>query len=303
MRMSFKKFKTKPMITRILTIVFLLSISSQTLFAGGGWPQPKGWGFFKLTEWWVISDQHFTDSGEIDPNTTMGIFNTSLYAEYGFTNRLTGVLYFPFYSRAYMNNTISGTTGETLIPGEAINSVGDTDVSLKYGLTLNKPVAVAATLTLGLPFGKDNGSMSGALQTGDGEFNQMLTIDAGSGFQLAKVNAYANVYAGFNNRTNGFSDEFRYGFEAGATFWKNRITAIARFTGIKSFKNGDLPADRSNSTSIFANNTEFLTFAPEVAYNFNEKWGVSASVGMALYGKIIFASPSYSFGVFYKLTK
>ena len=72
---------------------------------------------------------------------------------------------------------------------------------------------------------------------------------------------------------------------------------------LKILDSGDLPADRSNSTSIFANNTEFLSFAPEVAYNFNEKFGVSAGVGMALYGKIIFASPSYSVGVFYKLTK
>ena len=286
-----------------IAIAVMLLFFSSTAFGGGGWPQPKGWGFFKLSEWWVVSNQHFTDAGKIDPNTTMGIFNTSLYAEYGFTDRLTGVLYFPFYSRAYMNNVVSGTTGELLIPGEPLNSIGDTDLSLKYGLTLNKPISVAATLTFGLPLGKDNGSMSGALQTGDGEFNQMLQIDAGSGFRLAKVDAYANAYAGFNNRTNGFSDEFRYGFETGVTFWKKRMTAIARFTGIKSFKNGDLPADRSNSTSIFANNTEFLSFTPEVAYHFNEKWGVSAAVGTAFYGKFIFASPSYSVGVFYKMSK
>jgi hypothetical protein len=233
----------------------------------------------------------------------MGLFNTSLYAEYGFTNRLTGVLYFPFFSRAYMNNTISGTTGETLIPGEAINSLGDTDLGIKYGLTLNKPLALSATLTFGLPLGNNNGGEAGNIQTGDGEFNQILQLDAGSGFALGKISAYANVYAGVNNRTEGYSDEFRYGLEAGVTFWKKKVTAIARFTGIKSFKNGDLPAERSNSTSIFANNTEFLSFSPEVAYQLNDKWGVSASVGTALFGKIIFASPAYSFGVYYKLTK
>lgn len=276
---------------------------SQPILAGGGWPQPKGWGFFKLTEWWVVSNQHFTDNGQIDPNTTMGIFNSSLYAEYGFTNRLTGVLYFPFFSRAYMNNTVSGTTGQLLIPGEAINSLGDTDLGIKYGLTVGKPVALSATLTLGLPFGKTNGGTAGNIQTGDGEFNQILQMDAGAGFPIGKLNAYANAYAGFNNRTEGYSDEFRFGFEAGLTFWKKRLTAIARFTGIESFQNGDLPAERSNSTSIFANNTEFLSFTPELAYQINDKWGVSAAVGTALYGKIIFASPSYSVGVFYKLTK
>lgn len=258
----------------ISTFLVLISFNA---FAGGGWPQPKGWGYFKFSQWWLISDQHYTDVGLIDPNTTSGLFNTSLYAEYGFTNRITGIAYVPFFSRAYLNNTISGTTGETLIPGESINSFGDTDLGIKYGLTLNKPVALSATLTLGLPLGKVNGGTAGALQTGDGEFNQMLQFDAGTGFSLAKLSAYANAYAGVNNRTNGFSDEFRYGVEAGLTFWNDKITAIGRLYGISSFKNGDLPAERSNSTSVFANNAEHITFSPEVAYNINDKWGVSAT--------------------------
>ena len=65
-------------------------------FAGGGWPQPKGSGFIKYSNYWLIADQHYTGSGLIDPNRTNGIFSTSIYAEYGITDRLTGVVYFPF---------------------------------------------------------------------------------------------------------------------------------------------------------------------------------------------------------------
>lgn len=284
---------------KLIILVFSIFIFSQS-FAGGGWPQPKGKGFFKLSEWWIISDQHFTDAGLIDPNTTNGIFNTSLYAEYGFTDRFTGILYFPFYSRAYFNNTVSGTTGDVLEPGEAINSLGDTDISLKYGLTKDKPIAVSATLTFGIPLGNDSGGSEGNLQTGDGEFNQLFQLDAGTGFKLGKANAYANVYAGFNNRTNGYSDEFRFGIEGGVTILNNKLTTILRLYGIQSFENGDLN-DQINSTSIFANNSEHLSFAPEIAYHLNDKWGVSAGIGTALSGKIIFANPSYTVGVFVKL--
>ncbi|MEO1262786.1 MAG: hypothetical protein AAFZ15_28520 [Bacteroidota bacterium] len=291
------------MTNRNLIITAALIFFSSNVFAGGGWPQPKGWGFFKLSQWWLVADQHFTDNGQIDPNLTSGIFNTSLYAEYGFTDRITGVAYVPFFSRAYFNNEVSGTTGEILTPGESINSFGDTNLGIKYGLTLNSPLALSATLTFGLPLGNDNGGTQGALQTGDGEFNQILRFDAGTGFAINKLPAYANAYVGFNNRTEGFSDEFRYGIEAGITFWDNKITAIGRLFGITSFKNGDLPADRSNSTSVFANNAEHISFTPEIAYNINEKWGVSVATGVALSGRLIFASPSYSFGVFYKLTK
>ncbi len=279
-------------------ILALLLLSVNVSFAGGGWPQAKGGGYIKLAEWWVISNQHYTDNGMIDPNVTTGIFNTTLYAEYGFTNRLTGILYAPLFSRTYFNNTVSATTGEVILPGEAINSIGDADISIKYGLITNKMVVLSATLTLGLPLGISDGGSQGTLQTGDGEFNQMLQLDASTSWQLGSLNMYGSVYGAFNNRTNGYSDEVRYGVELGATFWQNRITAIGRLFGITSMKNGD-SIEPGNATSIFANNTEFLSFTPELNYNINDHFGVSASYGIAFSGRLIFANPSYSVGVYY----
>lgn len=285
------------MLAQKYTSLFLLLFLSTSLLAGGGWPQPKGKGYIKLFQWWVVADKHFTDTGKIDPNVTNGIFNSGVYAEYGFTNRLTGIAYVPFFSRAYFNNTVSATTKEIIQQGEAINSFGDADLAIKYGVVINKPVSVSATLKFGLPLGESAGGETGRLQTGDGEFNQLLQIDAGAGFKLGKVNAYANAYLGVNNRTKGFSDEFHFGIEAGATLFKNKLTAIGRLYGIQSFQNGNL-GDQINSTSIFANNSEHLTFSPELAFHINDKWGVSATYATALSGKIIFANPSYSVGVF-----
>lgn len=287
----------KSFLKYILSITFLMGISASAF--AGGWVQKKGHGFFKLSQWWVIADQHFTDRGLIDPNTTNGIFNTSIYAEYGFSSRLTAIAYVPVFSRAYFNNTISGTTGELLVPGEAINGLGDVDVSLKYGLVTDGPVAVSASLLLGLPLGNASGGTAGNLQTGDGEFNQLLQIDAGKGFKVGKLNAYANAYVGFNNRTNGFSDEIRYGIEGGLTFLNEKVTGILRLYGIQSLKNGELTG--GNSTSIFANNSQHLTFSPEINYHLNDRWGASFTYGTALAGQIIFANPSYSVGVFFKL--
>ncbi len=280
--------------------LFVLTLLSLNVFAGGGWPQPKGHGYFKLFQWWVVADQHFTDTGLIDPNTTNGIFNTGFYGEYGITDRITGIAYVPFYSRAYFNNTVSGTTGEIIDKGESISSFGDTQLGIKYGLIVNKPVVLSATLSFGIPIGNEAGGETGRLQTGDGEFNQILRLDAGTGFKIGKVNAYANAYLGVNNRSNGFSDEFRFGIETGAIFFKNKISASLRLYGIQSFENGNL-GSQINSTSIFANNSEHLTFSPEIAYNINQKWGVSANFATALSGKIIFANPAYSVGVFFKL--
>ena len=279
-----------------ISILFVALTTSS--FAGGGWPLPKGNAYLKLSEWWLISDQHYTDAGRIDPNQTTGIFNTSLYAEYGFTDRLTGVLYFPFFSRTFNNNILSGTTGELLTPGASINSLGDTDLSFKYGLNApGSKVAIAATLTFGIPLGNSSGGPQGNLQTGDGEFNQMIGLDAGTGWEWGGIPFYTNVNLAFNNRTNQFSDEVRYGWELGANLLNKKLWVIGRLNGIESLMNGATAAT-SNATSIFANNSEFLSLGAEIAYNISPDWGVSIGAANAVSGQIIFASPSYTVGVF-----
>lgn len=265
--------------------------------AGGGWPQLKAEGYFKLSQWWLTADQHYTDAGLIDPNITTGIFNTSLYAEYGFTNRLTGVLYMPFFSRAFNNNQVSGTTGEILTPGDAINSFGDTDIGIKYGLT--KPgsaIAVSATLTLGIPLGVEIGGSQNNLQTGDGEFNQLLKIDAGKSFGKA----YGNIYAGYNNRSKGFSDEVHYGVEAGVQLLNRKFWLIGRVFGVSSMRNGDNTIG-TNSTSIFANNIEYTSASLEAAFYLRKHMGISGTVANAFRGELILARPSYAAGIFFEL--
>lgn len=285
---------------KLIVFVILFFGMSVSVFAGGGWVLGKGGSYIKLSEWWIVSDQHFTDAGLIDPNVTSGIFNTSLYGEYGITDRFTVIGYVPFFSRATMNNQISATTGEVINEGDAIQSFGDTDIGLKYGILKNKRVALAASLTLGLPLGNSKGGREGNLQTGDGEFNQILQVDAGLPFKLFGQNGYTNLSLGVNNRTGGFSDEFRYGAEVGFGLMENKLWLIGRIVGTESMRNGTLSND-INSTSIFANNSEFSSYSVEAAYYLTKKVGVSASFASAFRGQIIFAAPSYSVGVFLDL--
>ena len=285
----------------LITASILLSLQVQ---AGGPWPQAAGNGFFKLSEWWIVFDQHYTDEGRIDPNVTTGIFNTSFYGEYGITDRFTGIVNANLFSRNYMNNLVSNTTGETLQAGEAINTVGDIDISLKYGLTApGNRFPLAVTLTLGLPTGKVGGGTLGNLQTGDGEFNQILQIDGGTSFKLGRnTNSYVSGYLGVNHRTKGFSEELRYGLEWGIGLLESKFWLIGRLNTVESFKNGDTAANTTN-TSIFANNTEFAGVALEANYYLTDRWGISASMAGAFRGEIIAAAPSYSFGVFYDLRR
>ncbi len=285
---------------KVSLLLPLLLLPLIALQAGGPWPQARGKGYFKLSQWWIIADRHFTDAGLTDPNVTNGVFTTSIYGEYGLTDRLTAIAYVPFFSRAYFNNTVSGTTGEVLIPGEAINGLGDTDISLSYGLITGGPVVLSARIMLGLPTGIASGGSQGNLQTGDGEFNQMLQVDAGTSFRLGNASGWASGYIGYNNRTNGFSDELRAGLEAGITFLDQRFYALIRLFTVQSMFNGNRE-DTSGGQSLFANNAEHFSYSPEIAWNINDTWGVAASFAGAFSGRLIYANPTYSFGLYMRL--
>ena len=285
-----------------IVVIFLLGITSN-MFAGGPWPQPKGKGYFKLSEWWTIFDQHYTDTGLLDPNVTTGVFNTAFYGEYGVTNRLTTTLNANLFSRNYMNNLKSQTTDEVIVAGEGINTLGDIDVGIKYSLTPPGKIPLSISLVLGIPSGKTNGGTLGNLATGDGEFNQIIQIDSGFGFKLGEnVSAYASGYAGFNNRTKQFSEELRFGLEAGIGLLKNKLWLTSKLNIVESLKNG-ATAETTTSTSIFANNTEFTSIAFEANIYVTKNIGISLGTATATRGEIIAAAPSYSIGVFYDMSK
>ena len=280
----------------LLIIVFLLI--PYLGYSGGGWPQPKNTWYLKIYEWWILSNQHYTGSGGIDPNATRGTYFTNVYAEYGISDRFTGMVHLPFFARVTLHEQVSGTTGDVISEGDALNAIGDIDLAVKYALIRNKPVVVGVTLLLGLATGNSEGGKDGSLQTGDGEFNQLLRVDVSGSFKIGKKYPYASGYVGYNNRTGGYSDEFVFGVETGITL--NKWIPIIRLDAVKSTQNGDINFN-SDGTSLFSNNREYIAISPELNYSINDKIGVSAGAGFALKGKLIFANPSYSLGIFFKM--
>lgn len=276
-----------------ITLSFLLVfIAIVEVSAGGGWTQQKGKTYAKLTQFMLRADSYYSPEGNIlTVQPTISLYSTSLYAEHGITDRLTGILYFPFFTRSTLNN-LERLNGD-FVEGDELNTVGDTDLTLKYGLIKDKPIVVSASLTLGLPLGVAAGGRTNSLSTGDGEFNQMVTIEASKSFY--PVNLYVTALASFNNRTKNVSDEFRYGFEAGYTFKK--LTAIAKLYGIMSLKNGDTSTD--GIQGIFSNDVEYMSMTYQLAYSFSDKFGLAVSQGTAFSGKRILADPTYTLGAYF----
>lgn len=280
---------------KYILILIAFAFSSSSLMAQ--WSKGKGNGYYKLSAWYLKSDQHYTDTGAIDPNVTRTQFNTNIYAEYGISDKFDVIAYVPFFARTAQNNQVSGTNSNTIQDGEGFNSFGDIDLGARYAFYKKGKWAADVKLLLGLPTGDDRGGSDGSFQTGDGEFNQYLSTSLGYSTALGNLPFYAKTYVGYNNRSEGFSDEFRGGLEAGINLFNNKLWFIGRLNVLKSFKNGTLTAANSNG-SIFANNIEFTSFGFEAAYYITKKLGVSASFDSAVSGRIIAANPSFSGGVF-----
>ncbi|OAV45495.1 hypothetical protein [Lewinella sp. 4G2] len=279
-------------------LIYLFILCLPLSLQAGPWPKAKGEGYFKLYEWWLRFDEHYTTNGELDPNATLGLYNTTAYGEYGITDRLTGVANIVLLSRNTINDQISGTRGNVLVEGDAINGIGDSEIGFRYALT--KPGArtpISIGLLLGIPLGEDAGGAQGNLQTGDGEFNQLLNVGIGRSFQVGGVNGFAAASLGYNNRTNGFSDEVRFGAEAGLNLLNKKLWIIGRVNGSESTFNGETAAS-AQTTSIFSNNAEYLSVGGELNYNLTDRVGISAGVAGAVSGRIIAAAPAYTVGVY-----
>lgn len=270
----------------------LLFIFTNQTFAGGGWVFEKNRGYFKVSQNMIRSGYFFDKEGEVVDIPTVSLYTSSLYFEYGLADRINIIGYVPFFVRSTLNEVKFNQSGNT-IPGDAINSFGDTDLQIKYGIIKNKGVVASASLLFGLPLGSSEVSKDRILQTGDGEFNQMIRLDVSH--SLYPKPLYISGYIGFNNRTQGFSDEIRWGGEIGWT--PGKFIVIMKVDSRNSLYNG--LSEESSANGIFANNIEYFSYTPEVNYKLNDQFGFSAAAGLALSGKRILAAPNFSLGGFF----
>ncbi len=273
-----------------IVFYFLLIVLTPSVLSAQAWTKPKGEGFYKLDFTSIKATNVFDIKGKVVPFRTLGNYTTSFYGEYGITNKITAIAYVPFFVRNVVNQTVGAQTGNVIEKGIQNNNFGDMDLGLRFALPV-KNFAVSANILFGLPTG--DAKQADALFTGDGEFNQMLKIGIGTG----KKRWWTQAALGFNNRTKGFSDEFRYDFEFGYKFFNDRLLAIFKINGIESFNNG---TTREASTGLFSNNVEYAGVGPEFLYYVNKKKtiGISARVAGAFKGQNVLAAPSFSYGAF-----
>ncbi len=246
---------------------------------GGGWTHPRGQGYFKLNEQIIRSDSYFKPSGEKVLITAQSRYTTSLYGEFGLTDRLTLVGYIPFYQRISENKLGSGTKAGT----------GDWELGARIGLLTNRATVVSLQVMAGLPLGDSSSEQEVGLFTGDGEFNQLFSLQVGH--SLWPTPGYLKGEIGFNNRESNFSDELRYALEAGFMI-DERIGVSAWVRGVKALGTGD---------EWTMNDQQYVSFGPEINFYITSNAGITAGVTKYTGARNLLDAPAWDIGLFLKL--
>lgn len=267
------------------TLMTVALICYSTLAHAGGWTQPKGKGYFKLSQQIVRAEALFHSAGTKTEIPTVSGNTTSLYGEFGLLDRVTLVGYMPFYSNFSIDaEGLGSTTG-----------VGDWDVGVRIGILTDRPTVVSLQALAGLPLGDSGGDI--VLWTGDGEFNQHVSLQVGH--SLYPVPAYLKGEIGYNNRkssdiyADNYADELRYSLQAGYT--------IAERVGIALSLRGVNALDRADDEFHPRNDIEYLSYGPQVDIYVTPNAGITASVTKFTRARNMLDAPTWEFGVFLKL--
>ena len=252
----------------LLTLLLICS----SFLAHGQWIKEKGTGYLKLGGWSLLANKHFTDQGLTDPNSTQGLFINSIYGEIGIGKKINIIAYLPFFVKNYQYAQVSKTTGKVYEPRQEYNGLGDFNLGLEYGWGQLKNWKLSGSLILGIPSGESTAGSDGSYQTGDGEFNQLLQINLGKSYRINNQSFYLKSYLGYNNRTQGFSDEFHWFGETGTQLFNSNLLILSRLHWIKPLYNGTLDASNANG-AIFANNIESFTLGGRIGLEYRRKMG------------------------------
>ena len=279
-------------VTRIHALTACLALAWAVQAGAGAWTQEPGTGFFKLNSQMLRGDELREVNGLKSEVPTLSDYTVSLYGEYGLRDGLTLVGYLPFFKRITLNEQVGRPSGFVYFDGDDVTGYADAQAGLRYRLARRGATVLSAQLLLGLPLGDD--SQANGLLTGDGEFNQQLSLQLGH--SLYPLPAYLNVDLGYNNRLDGYSDELVYSAEAGYTI-AGRATLILRLNGVESRENGD-DAVSGGMGGLYANDQSFVNIGPELVYTFGDGSGVSVSALHTLRVRNGLQAPVFSLGLF-----
>jgi hypothetical protein len=267
----------------LLSLIFL----SQNLFAGA-WTKKKGSGYYKLGFRFITAEMIYNEGGEKIPlNGTFNDYTIGFYGEYGLTDNFTVTTSFlGFRAVDFQSN-----------PGpfqrdDSESGLGDVIIGMRGLISRLGKTVISAGVNFNIPLGKS--TPDDALLLSGGDFSQAVNLQVGH--SLYPLPSYFNIFLMFNNRTEGFSDEFRYGIEGGYSFY-NDLSLIIRAKAQQPLYNGS--DSKIGGFGILLNDQKYIAYGAELIYKLTKHFGFTVFYESGTAGKNIVSAPVYNFGIYY----
>ena len=277
------------------SLLFLLTFFCSLLsFGQSGWTKQKGELYAQLTYAQFSSTNFYTSNGTFFETNKFNQKTTTLYAEYGITNRFTTILNTSFFQA----NRFEGTNYAT--------GLGNLKMEFKYALLKKIPLSISVAPEI--PLGAEDNFVTSKqpddfgiisqinLPTTDGELNVWTTLAISSTFLKNKF--WTSYYFAHNSRTKAFSNQFKTGVEVGfkvteKLYLKTTFSALGYFT--------DEP--NTDVSFIRGEGTRNSAFSIGAGYTVYKSWGLVAEyyqgINFPLKASNTYLGPLFSGGITY----
>lgn len=271
-------------------------LSVHFLNAQSGWVRKTEGYYAKLSAYTAESDRFFDENGVSSINPR--IFSqqaVTTYGEYGLNEHFLVIANMPW--RKWNSYNVS----------ETAKGIGDPQLELRYGFNQSKtPIAVGIGIEIPLAkqtnlvnFTDGSSTEPANLPTGDGDFNQWLTVAVSQGF--GNLPFYATAWGQYHNRTRAkantaaFKDQMKLGVEIGLRYY-TESWLFFKIIGTKPLGN-----TTNNGNFISADGTQFTQTIVGLQQNIGK--GKAITFDYQFYNdwffqrKNLFSTPLFSLGI------
>lgn len=269
------------------SLILLISLLPLHNIIAGAWTQKKGSGYYKADFRYLGGNKIYNSVGDKVSIPDFTDITVGIFGSYGITNDFTILLNAAVYKSIKLDTALTSPGQENEISG-----FGDILIGGKYKLAKFGKSFISGKLLINIPTGES--STDGGLWTSSSDYHQSLGVEYGYSFW--PVPLYLNAGITYTNRTQGFSDGFRYGIESGYNFSRN-LSLIVRFHGQVSMKNGD--ENVKGGFGIYSNNQQYIAYNAELVYKFTDNIGIKGYYESGSAGKNIISAPVLNIGLFF----
>lgn len=270
-------------------LICILILSHQLIEAQNPWAKSKGEAYLQLSYNGLNNYNQILTQDETNRQTERLMFDQTiqLYSEVGLAKKLSLIAFIPF-KLIHARESVSQGIGIT--DKGKLNAFGNIALAVRKGFSF-KQFEHSFQLQTDLP-SKSN-KLSSGLRSGFDAYTFSSYYSIGKSFSKK---FYAFTYFGALIRTNGYSNQFRWGIEGGFKI-ENKLWTIFYIDHLDLIEVNDKQLEpQYEANGLYLDGQMYLSPGLKLIYEWKNNWYLNFGAGGALIANNVAATPALSVG-------